>query len=275
MTNLPNTDGVLPMTFDDEIAAWRRRACKALDARPQESRAGDPIELEESLLDEAVALMRRALRHVPEDASAGVVVPEEVRAWAEAIKDVGRAARIEMDRRVANWILSLPAAPQPEPALSESCKAPSGQCVMVASTDGSWCPAGCVPATGRYSWRNARGVLAAPQPPSDELRQLRTIIEENHNGYGETGRALGWKRPISHVQGLRELLHERHELNAAEQALKAQPPERSAAQALTGAERKELRETVHDYLNWSSRFTSAMRALLARLGGEGQGGQAS
>ena len=65
---------------------------------------------------------------------------------------------------------------EPEP-LSDACKAPSGCCVAIASTDGSWCPQGCIPATGIHAWRNARGVL-----------RRETIEEEIARLYGQDGR---------------------------------------------------------------------------------------
>lgn len=49
-------------------------------------------------------------------------------------------------------MLAEPEPAKPEP-LAMACKAPSGCCVAVASTDGSWCPQGCFPGTGRYSWQ--------------------------------------------------------------------------------------------------------------------------
>lgn len=41
-----------------------------------------------------------------------------------------------------------------------------------------------------------------------KLRELHDIIEQHHNGYGETGNALGWKKPESHAEALRDMLTE-------------------------------------------------------------------
>jgi hypothetical protein len=45
-----------------------------------------------------------------------------------------------------------------------------------------------------------------------ELAKLHARIEQSHNGYGETGKALGMERPASHLIALGELLTEQVEL---------------------------------------------------------------